>query len=124
MQAEDPSFRVTDDPETGQMLIKGMGELHLEIIVDRLKREFKVEANVGAPQVAYRETVKMSGRFDELLDREVGGVRQYAGLTVRIEPSENQSEIEVINNLEKNTIPQHVSEALVCGLREGAILVQ
>lgn len=121
LQAEDPSFRVTDDPETGQMLIKGMGELHLEIIVDRLKREFKVEANVGAPQVAYRETVKMSGRFDELLDREVGGVRQYAGLTVRIEPSENQSEIEVINNLEKNTIPQHVSEALVCGLREGAI---
>ena len=77
-----------------------------------MKREFKVEANVGAPQVAYRETVKMSGRFDELLDREVGGVGQYAGLTVRIEPSENQSEIEVINNLEKIPYPNMSAKLL------------
>jgi elongation factor G len=121
LQAEDPSFKVTEDPETGQMLIKGMGELHLEIIVDRLKREFKVEANVGAPQVAYRETITKGGKFDDLVDREIGGNKQYAGVTVKVEPSENQSEIEVVNNLKDGTIPENLLGSIISGVKEGAV---
>src|SRR5262249_55567437 len=83
---EDPSFRVTVDKESGQTVIKGMGELHLEIIVDRMKREFKVEANVGAPQVAYRETISRLAELDYTHKKQTGGSGQFARIKLRIEP--------------------------------------
>ena len=83
---EDPSFRVTSDEESGQTIIKGMGELHLDIIVDRMKREFKVEANIGAPQVAYRETIQNSMEFDYTHKKQSGGAGQFARVKLFIEP--------------------------------------
>ena len=83
---EDPSFRVTSDPESGQTVIKGMGELHLEILVDRMRREFKVEANVGAPQVAYRETITKSAEVDYTHKKQSGGSGQYARIKIIFEP--------------------------------------
>ncbi|MFQ6017764.1 MAG: elongation factor G [Kiloniellaceae bacterium] len=83
---EDPSFRVTSDPESGQTVIKGMGELHLEIIVDRMKREFKVDANVGAPQVAYRETITRPAEIDYIHKKQTGGAGQFARVKFRFEP--------------------------------------
>ncbi|MGH6946976.1 MAG: elongation factor G [Kiloniellales bacterium] len=83
---EDPSFRVSTDPESGQTVIKGMGELHLEIIVDRMKREFKVEANVGAPQVAYRETISKTTEVDYTHKKQTGGSGQFARVKIRFEP--------------------------------------
>ena len=85
---EDPSFRVHTDEESGQMIISGMGELHLEIIVDRMKREFNVEANVGAPQVAYRETIRKSVEQEGKFIRQSGGRGQYGHVWLRIEPKE------------------------------------
>jgi elongation factor G len=85
---EDPSFRVSVDPESGQTVIKGMGELHLEIIVDRMKREFKVEANVGAPQVAYRETITKTVEHDYTHKKQTGGAGQFARVKIRFEPLE------------------------------------
>ena len=84
---EDPSFRVTSDEESGQTIIKGMGELHLDIIVDRMKREFKVEANVGAPQVAYRETILSSAENDYTHKKQSGGAGQFARVKLTVEPS-------------------------------------
>jgi elongation factor G len=86
LASEDPSFRVASDPESGQTVIKGMGELHLEIIVDRMKREFKVEANVGAPQVAYRETISRVAEIDYTHKKQTGGAGQFARVTIRFEP--------------------------------------
>ena len=86
LAAEDPSFRVSSDPESGQTVIKGMGELHLEIIVDRMKREFKVEANVGAPQVAYRETISKLADIDYTHKKQTGGSGQFARVKIRFEP--------------------------------------
>jgi elongation factor G len=86
LAAEDPSFRVTSDPESGQTIIKGMGELHLEILVDRMRREFKVEANVGAPQVAYRETISRAREVDYIHKKQTGGSGQYARVKIRFEP--------------------------------------
>jgi len=83
---EDPSFRVSTDEESGQTIIKGMGELHLEIIVDRMKREFKVEANIGAPQVAYRETITKSAEIDYTHKKQTGGTGQYARVKLKLEP--------------------------------------
>ena len=85
LAAEDPSFRVSQDEESGQTIIKGMGELHLDIIVDRMKREFKVEANVGAPQVAYRETINQTGEVDHTLKKQSGGAGQYARVKIVFE---------------------------------------
>ena len=85
---EDPSFRISVDPESGQTVIKGMGELHLEILVDRMKREFKVEANVGAPQVAYRETITKSVEHDYTHKKQTGGAGQFARVKIRFEPLE------------------------------------
>jgi elongation factor G len=85
---EDPSFRVTSDEESGQTIIKGMGELHLDIIVDRMKREFKVEANVGAPQVAYRETILSSTEVTYIHKKQSGGSGQFAKVTLSVEPLE------------------------------------
>ncbi|HLJ63421.1 MAG TPA: elongation factor G, partial [Stellaceae bacterium] len=86
LAAEDPSFRVANDAETGQTVLKGMGELHLEIIVDRMKREFKVDANVGAPQVAYRETVTRAAEADHTHRKQTGGAGQFARVKLRVEP--------------------------------------
>ena len=88
LAAEDPSFRVASDPESGQTVIKGMGELHLEIIVDRMRREFKVEANVGAPQVAYRETISKPYTCDYTHKKQTGGSGQYARVKIAFEPAE------------------------------------
>ena len=90
---EDPSFRVTSDEESGQTIIKGMGELHLDIIVDRMKREFKVEANIGAPQVAYRETILNSAEFDYTHKKQSGGAGQFARVKLLVEPLEPGKEI-------------------------------
>jgi len=119
LENEDPSFKVTEDNETGQTLIKGMGELHLEIIVDRLKREFKVEANVGAPQVAYREAITSSGKFEEVVDREIGSIKQFAGVTVHVEPSDDQGGLVFINKLAKDRLPVHLIGPIQTGLKEG-----
>ncbi|MER2632989.1 MAG: elongation factor G, partial [Rhizobiaceae bacterium] len=86
LAAEDPSFRVASDPESGQTVIKGMGELHLEIIIDRMRREFKVDANVGAPQVAYRETISRMSEIDYTHKKQTGGAGQFARVKIRFEP--------------------------------------
>ena len=86
LATEDPSFRVLSDPESGQMIIKGMGELHLEIIVDRMLREFKVDANIGPPQVAYRETISREAVVDYTHKKQTGGAGQFARLKIKIEP--------------------------------------
>ena len=86
LAAEDPSFKVSSDPESGQTIIKGMGELHLEILVDRMRREFKVDANVGAPQVAYRETISRARDVDYIHKKQTGGAGQFARVKIRFEP--------------------------------------
>ena len=106
---EDPSFRVTTDHESGQTIIKGMGELHLEILVDRMKREFKVEANVGAPQVAYRETISNSYDVDYTHKKQSGGAGQFARVKIKFEPGEPGSGYEFINQIKGGNIPtEHI----------------
>src|SRR5580700_1922490 len=83
---EDPTFKVNTDPETGQTILSGMGELHLEIIIDRMMREFGVAANVGKPQVAYRETIRQMHVFDYTHKKQTGGSGQYARVKLRLEP--------------------------------------
>ena len=116
---EDPSFRVHTDDESGQTIISGMGELHLEIIVDRLKREFKVDANVGKPQVAYRETIrkpveKAEGRFV----RQTGGRGQYGHVVLKIEPQQAGHGYEFINNIAGGVIPKDYIPAVNKGIQE------
>jgi len=116
---EDPSFRVNTDEESGQTIISGMGELHLEIIVDRLKREFKVEANVGAPQVAYRETIrstleKVEGKFV----RQSGGRGQYGHVVLKIEPQEAGKGYEFVNGIVGGVIPKEYIPAVDKGIQE------
>jgi elongation factor G len=103
---EDPSFRVTSDEESGQTIIKGMGELHLDIIVDRMKREFKVEANIGAPQVAYRETILQSAEFDYIHKKQSGGAGQFARVKLAVEPLEPGKGREVENKIKGASIPK------------------
>jgi len=103
---EDPSFRVTSDEESGQTIIKGMGELHLDIIVDRMKREFKVEANIGAPQVAYRETILGNAEFDYIHKKQSGGAGQFARVKLAIEPLEPGKGREVENKIKGGSIPK------------------
>ena len=116
---EDPTFRVTTDDETGQTLISGMGELHLEIIVDRLKREFNVDANVGRPQVAYRETVskpaeKVQGRFV----RQTGGSGQYGDVVINLYPQEPGAGYEFTDKIVGGKIPKEYIPAVDAGIRE------
>jgi len=94
---EDPTFRTYTDEETGQTIIAGMGELHLEIIVDRLLREFKVEANVGAPQVAYKETIRKAVDQDTKYARQSGGKGQYGHVKIHVEPNESGKGYEFVN---------------------------
>ncbi|WP_394908611.1 elongation factor G [uncultured Helicobacter sp.] len=115
---EDPSFRVSTQEETGQTLIGGMGELHLEIIVDRLKREFKVEAEVGQPQVAFRETVRSAVEQECKYAKQSGGRGQYGHVFIRLEPKEPGSGYEFVNNISGGVIPKEYIPAVDKGIQE------
>ena len=114
---EDPTFKTYTDEETGQTIIAGMGELHLEIIVDRLLREFKVEANVGAPQVAYKETVQGKADVDERYVRQSGGKGQYGHVKIRLEPNESGKGYEFINEVVGGAIPKEYIPAVDQGIQ-------
>ena len=114
---EDPTFRTYTDEETGQTIIAGMGELHLEIIVDRLLREFKVEANVGAPQVAYKETIRKAAESDTKYARQSGGKGQYGHVKIRIEPNESGKGYEFINEIVGGAIPKEYIEPVNQGIQ-------
>jgi elongation factor G len=117
---EDPTFKVNVDPETNQTLIHGMGELHLEIIVDRLLREFKVEANVGKPQVAYRETIRQKAEAQGRFVRQTGGRGQYGDVWLEIEPSEVGAGVVFENKLKGPAIPREYVPAVEKGVKEAA----
>ena len=106
---EDPTFKTYTDAETGQTIIAGMGELHLEIIVDRLLREFKVEANVGKPQVAYRETIRKAVEAEGKYVRQTGGKGQYGHCVIRLEPNEAGKGYEFIDKIVGGVIPKNTS---------------
>ena len=114
---EDPSFRVSTDPESGQTIIKGMGELHLEIIVDRMKREFKVEANVGAPQVAYRETITRRHEVDYTHKKQTGGSGQFARVKLVIEPQEQGAGFEFESKIVGGSVPREYIPGVEKGVR-------
>ena len=114
---EDPTFRCYTDEETGQTIIAGMGELHLEIIVDRLLREFKVEANVGKPQVAYKETIRGNAEVDEKYARQSGGKGQYGHVKIRISPNETGKGYEFINSIVGGAIPKEYIPAVDSGIQ-------
>ena len=118
---EDPTFKTYTDEETGQTIIAGMGELHLEIIVDRLLREFKVEANVGAPQVAYKETIKKAVQQDTKYARQSGGKGQYGHVKIRVEPNESGKGYEFVNEVVGGAIPKEYIPAVDAGI-QGAML--
>jgi elongation factor G len=115
---EDPSFRVRTDEETAQTIIAGMGELHLEIIVDRLMREFKVEANVGKPEVAYRETIRRHAEAEGKYIKQTGGRGQYGHVVLTVEPSEPGKGFEFVNKVVGGTIPREYIPAIEKGVRE------
>ncbi len=117
LAAEDPSFRVAVDDETGQTLIRGMGELHLEIIVDRMRREFKVDANVGAPQVAYRETITRAAECDYTHKKQTGGAGQFARIKLRIEPGEPGAGFEFDSKVVGGNVPREYVPGVQKGLR-------
>jgi elongation factor G len=117
---EDPSFRVSTDEESGQTIISGMGELHLEIIVDRMKREFKVEANVGKPQVAYRETLRAKVESEGKHIKQSGGRGQYGHVWLKLEPNETGKGIEFINGIVGGTVPREFIPAVEKGVKEAA----
>jgi elongation factor G len=115
---EDPSFRVHTDQESGQTIISGMGELHLEIIVDRMKREFKVEANVGKPQVAYRETIRAKVESEGKFVRQSGGRGQYGHVWLKLEPKESGTGYEFVNGIVGGVVPKEYIPAVDKGIRE------
>jgi elongation factor G len=114
---EDPSFRVSVDHESGQTIIKGMGELHLDIIVDRMKREFKVEANVGAPQVAFRETVSKRADVDYTHKKQTGGSGQFARVKMTIEPNEQGKGFEFVNKVVGGNVPKEFIPGVAKGVQ-------
>ncbi len=114
---EDPSFRVSTDPESGQTIIKGMGELHLEIIVDRMKREFKVEATVGAPQVAYRETITRKQEVDYTHKKQTGGTGQFARVKLVIEPQEPGKGFEFESKIVGGAVPREYVPGVEKGVK-------
>ena len=115
---EDPSFRVKSDPETNQTIISGMGELHLEILVDRMKREFNVEANIGSPQVAYREAIKKSVEAEGKFVKQSGGKGQYGHVWLKVEPNEQGKGYEFIDAIKGGTVPREFIPAVDKGLQE------
>ena len=115
---EDPTFRIRGDEETGETIISGMGELHLEILVDRMLREFKVGANIGKPQVAYRETIQQTAEAEGKYIRQSGGRGQYGHVLLRVEPLERGTGFEFINKIKGGTIPQEYIPAVEKGVKE------
>lgn len=120
LQQEDPSCRVKTDPETGQMLLSGMGELHLEILVDRLLREYKIKANVGKPQVSYRESIVSQAEGQGVFDREIAGEHQYARCVVAVEPKNRGAGVEFVNPLNTDVLAKELATAARQGALEGA----
>jgi elongation factor G len=118
LSEEDPTFRVNVDPETNQTVIAGMGELHLEILVDRMLREFKVEANVGAPQVAYRETIRKRVRTEGKFVRQSGGKGQYGHVVIELEPGEPGTGFEFVSKIVGGTVPKEYISPSEQGMRE------
>ncbi len=118
LQEEDPTFRAYTDPETGQTIISGMGELHLDILVDRMKREFKVEANVGAPMVSYRETFRGSAKVQGKFTRQSGGRGQYGDVTIEFSPNEEGKGFEFENAIVGGVVPREYIPAVEQGLRD------
>ena len=118
LAAEDPSFRVHTDEESGQTIISGMGELHLDVLVDRMKREFNVEANVGKPQVAYRETIRGSIEHEAKFVRQSGGRGQYGHVYLRLEPQEQGAGYEFVNEIVGGVIPREYIPAVDKGIQE------
>jgi len=117
LAAEDPSFRFRRDEDSGQTVISGMGELHLEIIVDRMKREFKVEANVGAPQVAYRECITKTTEIEHIHKKQSGGSGQYAKVKIRFEPLEAGAEgFQFVSDIKGGTVPKEYIPGVAKGL--------
>lgn len=121
LSEEDPTFKSYTDEETGQTIIAGMGELHLEIIVDRLLREFKVEANVGKPQVSYKETIRMAAEQDTKYARQSGGKGQYAHVKIRVEPNESGKGYEFVNKIVGGAIPKEFISSVDAGI-QGAMM--
>jgi elongation factor G len=115
---EDPTFRVHTDEETGQTIMSGMGELHLEILIDRMKREFSVEANVGEPQVAFRETIKSTAEVQGKHAKQSGGRGQYGDVWVRFEPNEPGKGFEFVDEIKGGVVPQEYRPAVMKGIRE------
>jgi elongation factor G len=115
---EDPTFRCFTNEETGQLIIAGMGELHLEIIIDRLKREFKVEANTGAPQIAYRETITKKAEGEGKFIRQSGGKGQYGHACITVAPNEKGKGVEIIDEIVGGTIPKEYIPAVISGIEE------
>jgi elongation factor G len=117
---EDPSFRVKTDEETGQTIISGMGELHLDILVDRMRREFSVEANIGKPQVAYREAIRNTSEIEGKFVRQSGGRGQYGHVWIRFEPAENADAegLEFVNEIVGGTVPREYIPAVQKGIEE------
>jgi elongation factor G len=120
LAAEDPSFRVASDADSGQTIIKGMGELHLEIIVDRMRREFKVDANVGAPQVAYRETVSRAADCDYIHKKQTGGAGQFARVKLELEPLEPGDGVQFESTVVGGAVPREFIPAVEKGVRSAA----
>jgi elongation factor G len=120
LSMEDPSFRVHTDEETGQVIMAGMGELHLEVLVDRLRREFKVECNVGAPQVAYRETVRSATKAEGKFVRQSGGRGQYGHVWIEMAPQEPGEGYEFINKIVGGTIPREFISSVDQGIQEAS----
>src|SRR5439155_22208918 len=117
LSVEDPTFRVHTDEETGQCIIIGMGELHLEIILDRMKREFKVDGNVGTPQVAYRETITRPAEIDYTHKKQTGGAGQYARIKIRFEPLPPGSGFVFENSVVGGAVPREYVAGGETGLR-------
>ncbi|MEI6359585.1 MAG: elongation factor G, partial [Synechococcus sp. ELA619] len=118
LSEEDPTFRVRTDPETNQTVIAGMGELHLEILVDRMMREFKVEANIGAPQVSYRETIRGSAKGEGKFARQTGGKGQYGHVVIEMEPGEPGSGFEFVNKIVGGIVPKEYIGPAEAGMKE------
>ena len=118
LQSEDPTFKVFTNKDTGQILISGMGELHLEIIVDRLKREFKVEANIGKPQVSYRETISSINKVKKVFERETEKIKQFAGVTLQIEPYDGEDGFLFENRVTKKEMTDEFVRAVKAGAEE------
>ena len=119
LELEDPTLKITEDKETAQTLIGGMGELHLDIIVDRLKREFKVDANVGSPQVAYREGISKDVRLNKKWERQINERKQFAEVTISLEQIQEQDTFDFVNKIPVKQFPDHFAKAFIKGVKSG-----